>query len=165
MDFPPRTAAVMTTDRVTPLLRGALLPTLVVAALVVAASTVVAGSRGLVGASVGAAVVLVFSGVGLLAMRAVRTMYPEVVLLVAVGSYFVRVVIFGGLLAILGTVDGIDDVLNRTATALAVLACVATWLAGELRAFVRMRQPIYDFDDRPSASSTTGGANSSGGAS
>ncbi|MFD2079517.1 hypothetical protein [Actinopolymorpha cephalotaxi] len=155
----------MTTDRVTPLLRGALLPTLVVAALVVAASTVVAGSRGLVGASVGAAVVLVFSGVGLLAMRAVRTMYPEVVLLVAVGSYFVRVVIFGGLLAILGTVDGIDDVLNRTATALAVLACVATWLAGELRAFVRMRQPIYDFDDRPSASSTTGGANSSGGAS
>ena len=35
---------------------------------------------------------------------------PKVVLLVAVGSYFVRVVIFGGLLAILGTVDGIDDV-------------------------------------------------------
>ncbi|MGW0227286.1 hypothetical protein ACWDWO_03140 [Actinopolymorpha singaporensis] len=150
----------MTTDRVTPLLRGALLPTLVVAVLTVAVSTVVAGSRGLVGACVGAAVVLVFSGVGLLAMRAVRTMYPEVVLLVAVGSYFVRVVIFGGLLAILGTVDGIDDVLNRTATALAVLACVATWLAGELRAFVRMRQPIYDFDDRPSAASgagTTGG--------
>ncbi len=152
----------MTTDRVTPLLRGALLPTLVVAVLVVAVSTVVAGSRGLVGASVGAAVVLVFSGVGLLAMRAVRTMYPEVVLLVAVGSYFVRVMIFGGLLAILGTVDGIDDVLNRTATALAVLVCVATWLAGELRAFVRMRQPIYDFDDRPSASS---GAGTSGGGS
>lgn len=148
----------MTTDRVTPLLRGALLPTLVVAVLTVAVSTVVAGSRGLVGASVGAAVVLVFSGVGLLAMRAVRTMYPEVVLLVAVGSYFVRVVIFGGLLAILGTVDGIDDVLNRTATALAVLACVATWLAGELRAFVRMRQPIYDFDDRPSTSGTAGTA-------
>ncbi|MET9022909.1 hypothetical protein ABZV93_23295 [Actinopolymorpha sp. NPDC004070] len=164
----------MTTDRVTPLLRGALLPTLVVAVLTVAVSTVVAGSRGLVGAFVGAAVVLVFSGVGLLAMRAVRTMYPEVVLLVAVGSYFVRVVIFGGLLAILGTVDGIDDVLNRTATALAVLACVATWLAGELRAFVRMRQPIYDFDDRPSASSTsasstsassTSGTGTSGGAS
>jgi ATP synthase protein I len=148
-----RTAADMTTDRVTPLLRGALLPTLPVAAIAVVVSWLVAGTHGLVGALLGACVVLIFSGIGLIALRAVREMYPEVVLLVAVGSYFVRVVVFGALLALLGSLDGVDDVLNRTATALTVLACVGAWLAGELRAFVRMRVPIYDLDERPATSS------------
>lgn len=141
------TAAIMTTNRVTPLLRGALLPTLAVAAVAIAASTAFAGTRGLVGALLGAAVVITFSGGGLLALRAVRQMYPEVVLLVAVGSYVLRVVIFGVLLALVGSLNGVDSVVHRTATALTVLVCVVAWLAGELRAFVRMRVPLYDLDD------------------
>lgn len=139
----------MTTNRVTPLLRGALLPTLAVAVLAIAASTVLAGVRGLTGALLGAVVVITFSGGGLLALRAVRQMYPEVVLLVAVGSYFLRVAIFGVLLALVGSLDGVDEIVNRMATALTVLACVVAWLAGELRTFVRMRVPLYDLDERP----------------
>ncbi|HEY8458139.1 MAG TPA: hypothetical protein VIL34_21285 [Actinopolymorphaceae bacterium] len=140
------TTAKKTTDWVTPLLSGAIKPTLVVVALAIALSSVLVGSRGAVGAALGAAVVLSFSGAGLLALRLVSRSYPEVVLLVAIGSYFVRVLIFGGLLAVVGSVSGVDQVVDRMATALTIIACVIVWMVGELRAYVRMRLPIYDLD-------------------
>jgi ATP synthase protein I len=138
----------MTTDRITPLLRGALTPTLAVAAVAIALSTLLAGTRGLAGAVLGAVVVISFSGAGLLALRMVRQSYPEVVLLVAVASYFLRVLIFGGLLAAIGTLDVVDVAIERMATSLTVIACVAAWCTGEIRAFVRLRVPLYDLDER-----------------
>jgi ATP synthase protein I len=144
----------MTTDRVTPLMRGALKPTLAVAAVAIALSTLLAGTRGLAGAVLGAVVVVSFSGAGLLALRMVRQSFPEVVLLVAVASYFLRVLIFGGLLAALGTLEGVDVVVERMATSLTVIACVAAWCTGEVRAFVRMRVPLYDLDEPTTGTGT-----------
>ena len=141
----------MTTDRVTPLIRGALKPTLAVAAVAIALSAVLSGTRGLVGAALGALVVVSFSGAGLLALRMVRQSYPEVVLLVAVASYFLRVLIFGGLLAVVGSLEVVDVVIERMATSLTVIACVAAWCTGEIRAFVRLRVPLYDLDQRRTA--------------
>jgi ATP synthase protein I len=150
----------MTTDRVTPLIRGALKPTLAVAAVAIALSAVLSGTRGLVGAALGAFVVVSFSGAGLLALRMVRQSYPEVVLLVAVASYFLRVLIFGGLLAVVGSLEIVDVVIERMATSLTVIACVAAWCTGEIRAFVRLRVPLYDLDQR--RTSATGATESAG---
>ena len=150
----------MTTDRVTPLIRGALKPTLAVAAVAIALSAVLSGTRGLVGAALGALVVVSFSGAGLLALRMVRQSYPEVVLLVAVASYFLRVLIFGGLLAVVGSLEVVDVVIERMATSLTVIACVAAWCTGEIRAFVRLRVPLYDLDQRRTAA--TGATESAG---
>ncbi|MEQ4204375.1 hypothetical protein [Actinopolymorpha sp. B9G3] len=148
----------MTTDRVTPLIRGALKPTLAVAAVAIALSTVLAGTRGLAGAVLGALVVVSFSGGGLYSLRLVRQTYPEVVLMVAVASYFVRVLIFGGLLALLGSLEVVDVYVERMATSLTVIACVVAWCTGEIRAFVRMRVPLYDLDERTTGTGTTGSA-------
>jgi ATP synthase protein I len=152
----------MTTDRVTPLIRGALKPTLAVAAVAIALSTLLAGTRGLAGAVLGALVVVSFSGAGLYALRLVRHSYPEVVLLVAVASYFLRVLIFGGLLALLGTLDVVDILVERMATSLTVIACVAAWCTGEIRAFVRMRVPLYDLDERTTGTGPAGPTGTTG---
>jgi ATP synthase protein I len=146
----------MTTDRVTPLLRGALVPTLVVAAGALIVATIIDGPRGLWGAALGAVVVITFSGLGLLAFRLVRKEDPYVLLLTAIGSYTIRVIVFAVATGVAARIDGLDSVLNRTAMGLTVVACVAAWLTGELRAFVKARQPIYDLDEKP-ASEASGG--------
>jgi ATP synthase protein I len=40
---------------------------------------------------------------------------------------------------------------------LTAVACVVVWVTGELRAFVKLRQPIYDLDEKP-VSGQAGGA-------
>jgi hypothetical protein len=68
-----------------------------------------------------------------------------------VASYFLRVLIFGGLLAVVGSLEIVDVVIERMATSLTVIACVAAWCTGEIRAFVRLRVPLYDLDQRRTA--------------
>lgn len=145
----------MTTDRVTPLLRGALVPTLVVAAIAIVVATIIDGPRGLWGALLGAVVVITFSGLGLLAFRLVRKEDPYVLLITAMGSYTIRVIIFAVVTGLVAQIDGLDKVLNRTAMGLTVVVCVAAWLTGELRAFVKARQPIYDLDDKAASEAST----------
>lgn len=138
----------MTTDRVTPLLRGALVPTLVVAAIALVVATIVDGLHGLWGAALGAAVVILFSGLGLLALRLVRDQDPYVLLLTALGSYTIRVILFAVTTGVIANLDGIDAVMSRTIMGLTAVACVIVWITGELRAFVKLRQPIFNFDEK-----------------
>lgn len=138
----------MTTDRVTPLLKGALVPTLVVAALALVVATIVDGPHGLWGAALGAVVVIAFSGLGLLALRLVRNTDPYVLLLTALGSYTLRVILFAVVTGVIANLDGVDAVLSRTAMGLTAVVCVFAWVTGELRAFVKLRQPIYDLDEK-----------------
>lgn len=137
------TAAV---DRVTPLLKGALPPTLIVGVATTIGAALLAGQRGALGAGLGMVIVVLFSGTGLLAMRLVRTADPMLVMVVGMGSYAIRIVLFGASIMVLGAIDGIDDVLHRTATAIAVLLCVAAWLTGEIRAYTKLRIPTYDVE-------------------
>ncbi|REF35406.1 hypothetical protein [Thermasporomyces composti] len=146
----------MRTDHVSALLRGALVPTLVVAALVTVASALFAGSRGAVGALVGAGIVVVFSGAGLLAVRVARGAAPSVLLVVVLGSFLARVILFGLALQAANAIDDVDTVLHRGATVVGVVACVVAWMAGEIRAFGRLRIPTYDLDEP--TTSTSGGA-------
>jgi ATP synthase protein I len=146
----------MRTDHVSALLRGALVPTLVVAAPVTGASAVLAGRPGALGALVGAAVVVVFSGAGLLAVRAARGAAPSVLLVVALGSFLARVILFGLALQAANAIEDLDTVLHRGATVVGVVSCVIAWMAGEIWAFRRLRVPTYDLDD--ASASTTGGA-------
>ncbi|WP_020575215.1 hypothetical protein [Actinopolymorpha alba] len=137
----------MTTDRVTPLLRGALVPTLAVGGVSIIVSAVVAGGRGALGALIGAATAVIFSGVGFLAVRAVRSTPPATLMLVALSSYLLRVLFFGIILEIVGSIDGVDSVIHRGATALTVVACVLAGMAGEIWAYTRLRVPTYDLDE------------------
>jgi ATP synthase protein I len=133
-------------DLVLPLLLGALPPALVAGALATIGAGVLFGWRGVVGALMGLAVVVLFSGTGLLIMRAVRNTDPMVTMMVGLFSYTVRIVLFGAAIMVLGALDT-DSWLHRGSFVIAVLLSVAAWIGGEIRAYTRLRIPVYDIED------------------
>jgi len=128
------------------MLRGALIAALVVGVNAAAVSTVAAGLAGLWGALLGLLMVVVFSGVGLLALHLSRRMSPTMQLAVAMASYTGRIAIFGGLLAIALSSDSLAKHVNLTVLGLCALVVVMGWMAGEIWAWSRLRVPIYDLD-------------------
>lgn len=155
----PRQATPEPADRVLPLLRGALPLALGAGALTIAGCALVGGTPAALGAVLGVAVVVVFSGTGLLVLRLVRTAEPTLLMVVGLGSYLFRVVLFGVAIAVAGAVPGIDESVNRAATVLAVLLTLTAWLVGEIRAFTRLRIPIFDVP-LPTASGSSAPADS-----
>jgi ATP synthase protein I len=133
-------------DRVLPLLRGALPPALVAGAVATIGAGVLVGGRGVTGGLLGLVVVVLFSGTGLLAMRAVQSQDPMIVMTVAMGSYALRIVLFGVAIMLLGALDT-DGWLNRMAFVVSVLLSVAAWIAGEIRAYTKLRIPVYDIEE------------------
>lgn len=133
-------------DLVLPLLRGAVLPALVAGALVTLGAGVLAGTRGVAGALIGLAVVVLFSGTGLLIMRAVRNTDAMITMMVGLFSYTVRIIMFGAAIMVLGALDT-DSWLHRGSFVISVLLCVAAWIGGEIRAYNRLRIPVYDIED------------------
>jgi ATP synthase protein I len=133
-------------DLVLPLLRGAVLPALVAGALVTLGAGVLAGTRGVAGALIGLAVVVLFSGTGLLIMRAVRNTDAMITMMVGLFSYTVRIILFGAAIMVLGALDT-DSWLHRGSFVISVLLCVAAWIGGEIRAYNRLRIPVYDIED------------------
>lgn len=133
-------------DLVLPLLLGALPPALVAGAVVTLGAGLLRGWRGVAGALIGLAVVVLFSGTGLLIMRAVRNTDPMVTMMVGLFSYTVRIVLFGAAIMVLGALDT-DAWLHRGSFVIAVLVCVAAWIGGEIRAYTRQRIPVFDIED------------------
>ncbi|WP_460522038.1 hypothetical protein [Flindersiella endophytica] len=133
-------------DLVLPLLRGALLPALVAGALVTLGAGILSGTRGVAGALIGFAVVVLFSGTGLLIMRAVRNTDAMITMMVGLFSYTVRIILFGAAIMVLGAFDT-DSWLQRGSFVISVLVCVAAWIGGEVRAYTRLRIPVYDIEE------------------
>ncbi len=128
------------------MLRGALVAALVVGINATAVSAVAAGLPGLWGALLGLVMVIVFSGVGLVALHLSRKTSPTMQLAVAMASYTGRIAIFGGLLAIALNSDALAAHVNLTVLGLVAMVVVMGWMAGEIWAWSRLRVPIYDLD-------------------
>ncbi|MEV0790956.1 hypothetical protein [Kribbella sp. NPDC050459] len=142
----PKPAGQATKHPALAMLRGALVAALVVGVNAAAVSTVAAGLRGLWGALLGLLIVVVFSGVGLLALHLSRKTSPTMQLAVAMASYTGRIAVFGGLLAIALSSDSLDEHVNLTVLGLVAMVVVMGWMAGEIWAWSRLRVPIYDLD-------------------
>jgi len=147
----PKPAGQATKHPALAMLRGALVAALVVGVNAAAVSTVAAGLRGLWGALLGLLIVVVFSGVGLLALHLSRKTSPTMQLAVAMASYTGRIAVFGGLLAIALSSDSLDKHVNLTVLGLVAMVVVMGWMAGEIWAWSRLRVPIYDLDKEVTA--------------
>jgi ATP synthase protein I len=128
------------------MLRGALIAAVVVGVNAAAVSAVAAGAEGLWGALLGLLMVILFSGLGLLALHASRRTSATTQLAVALGSYTGRVALFGVLLALALSSEWLAENVNLTALGVTALVVVMGWLAGEIWAWSRLRVPIYDLD-------------------
>lgn len=147
----PKPAGQATRHPALVMLRGALIAALVVGLNAAAVSAVAAGLPGLWGALLGLAMVVVFSGAGLLALHLSRRTSPTTQLAVAMASYTGRIAIFGGLLALALNSDALAEHVNLTVLGVVAVIVVMGWLAGEIWSWSRLRVPIYDLDKEVTA--------------
>lgn len=120
------------------MLRGALLGAVLTCPPLVAAGSVLAGSAGGLGALVGSAVVVIFSGSTLVVMGAARRLEPVLTLAVAMVLYSTKV----GALLLLAPALRAGDWSHGWAAA-AITAGTAAWSAGLVVAFRGLRLPVY----------------------
>ncbi len=120
--------------------RGALAAVALVAVPLLLLALLLGGGRGLLGAALGAALVVAFGGSTLLLMHLVRRADPTLQMGVALTVYATKA---GLLLVALPLAAGADVAVQRWG-ALGVAVAVIGWTVGLLVGTVRARQLIYD---------------------
>jgi ATP synthase protein I len=126
-------------------------PTLLVLAGCLVLATLLAGSEGLVGAAIGALVVVAFFGVDLVVARLTTQLSPVVTFLAFLGEYALKVVWLALLLVGLRDRDGYDpQVLGLTIGAGSV-----TWAAGLVVGSLRIRSFTLEAPRGPAQPSAT----------
>ena len=122
----------------TGLWRGALIPASVVAILSIAVGLIIRGSSGLWGALLASFTVILYFSVHLFISKISQNLDPMATMALAMFSYFAKVILMGALLLVV-TKTTSPDLVDRPTFAVAALSITAAWLAGEIRAFVKLR--------------------------
>jgi len=122
----------------TQLWKGAVLPAGVVAVITLIVTTVIKGKSGFFGGLLASVTVLIFFSVHLLVARISRNLDPMATMMLAMFSYFAKV-IFMGVFLILITKFTDRSTVDRTSFAISALLITMAWLAGEIRSFIKLR--------------------------
>ena len=126
----------MSTERA--LLRGAMVPTIVVGVISIALSTWLKGSAGLVGALLAQFIVLIFFTANIGVARLSRDLDPVMTMSLAMFSYMAKVILLGVFLWLITTFIPADTC-DRKAFALAAVAATFAWLGGEFKAYLGLK--------------------------
>jgi hypothetical protein len=118
--------------------RGAIIPSTIVAVLTIIGSSLLRHRAGFLGALIGSATVIIFLGIHLLISAVSKNLDPIAVMGMAMFSYFAKVLVMGALLLIVSRATAPATV-DRTTFAIAALSITAAWLAGEIRAFFKLK--------------------------
>lgn len=119
------------------IIRGAAIPAAVAGLLAVPLGAVFAGASGAVGVALGVVVAMAFFGTGLYTLGAVGRRWPELFFGAAFLIYTTQMVLLLILLLLLREAD----FLHGQAFAAGVLVGLVTWLAGQVRAHMRLKIP------------------------
>ncbi|MDT0341430.1 hypothetical protein [Streptomyces litchfieldiae] len=129
------------------IIRGAAIPTAAVGVLATAVGAGVAGVDGASGVAFGVLVAAAFFGGGLLSLGYVGRRWPDLFF----GAAFLIYTTQMGILLVLLLLLRDASFLNGRAFAAGVLAGLATWLAGQVRAHLRLKT-LYVEPERASVS-------------
>lgn len=140
----------MTNNPAAVMLRGALVPTLVVAVVSMVVFALLGGSEGVLGALIGAVLVVVFFGLGQVVLGRSMGKEPAIVLFVAMTLYTAKIVLIGGTLLALDATGALEGVADDLALALTTIACALAWTAGQIIGATRARVPLYDLENKGS---------------
>ena len=120
------------------MLRGALIPAVVVSLLATITSYILGGESGVAGSLLASFTVIIFFSISLLVGRLTRNADPITTMALAMFSYFTKLLIMAGfLLAVTRLTE--PEMVDRRAFGISALGIALTWLAGEVRAFFRLR--------------------------
>jgi len=120
------------------MLRGALIPTLVVGIISVGFFTWQKGSSGLLGALLAELVVILFFLVHILVSKISRNLDPMATMAIAMFSYFAKVLLMGAALFAISKFTN-PETISRTAFGISAIALTFAWLGGEIRAYFKLR--------------------------
>lgn len=120
------------------MLKGALLPTVILAVFSVSASSYIWGLSGAVGSLLAQFIVIIFFASNLAVARLTRDLDPSAVMAAAMVSYVAKVILLGLFLGLVTTFIS-EDICNRTAFGLSAVGATFTWLGGEIYAFLKLK--------------------------
>lgn len=120
------------------LLRGALIPTLIVGAVALFGSAIYKGVPGFVGALLAQAIVLIFFAAHLVVARLTRNADPMTTMALAMASYFVKLFIFGGFLLAVTHLVPVENC-NRTTFGASAIVATFAWLGGEIATYLKLK--------------------------
>jgi hypothetical protein len=118
--------------------RSAIFLATIAAALSLIAVTVFNGRSGFFGGLLASITVIIFFSVQLLVARISRDLDPTLTMLLAMISYFAKVILMGVFLVLIGRFTDRSTV-DRTSFAISALVITMIWLATEIRSFTKIR--------------------------
>jgi ATP synthase protein I len=122
--------------------RRAVGPTVAVAAVIVAVSAVLVGTKGLIGALLGVALVIVFFGISIVVVgRAARISQPAM-MVAALASFLVKIV---ALAAVLSSLNG-TTAFSLKALGFTAVGCILAWNAAQVIAATRVKMLYVEPD-------------------
>lgn len=117
------------------ILRGAAIPTILAGLLVTVLGAIFAGSKGALGAIIGALIVVIFFTIGQAVLSYILRHNPDMATTVALSLYLVKIgVLFAFIILFQGT-----DAFNTKVFALSVLTCTLVWTTAEVVVFSRQK--------------------------
>ena len=118
--------------------RGALIPSLVLGAISILNFSIIKGAAGFFGSALATFTVVIFFSVSLLVARLTRSADPISTMALAMFSYFTKLLLIAGFLIAVTRLTDESDV-DRTSFGVSALLIATGWLAGEVRAFFKLR--------------------------
>jgi hypothetical protein len=118
--------------------RSAIFLATIAAALSLVVVTVFNGRSGFLGGLLASITVIIFFSVQLLVARISRDLDPTLTMLLAMISYFAKVILMGVFLVLIGRFTDRSTV-DRTSFAISALVITMIWLATEIRSFTKIR--------------------------
>lgn len=120
------------------MLKGALLPTVIVGVICIGLFSLLKGLHGFYGALVAQFVVVVFFLVHLFISKLSRNLDPMATMALAMFSYFAKVMVMGAFLLVLTKFTS-REVIDRTSFGVTALVLTAAWLGGEIKSYLSLK--------------------------
>jgi ATP synthase protein I len=124
------------------ILRRSALLTAPVALLMIVLGAVLGGSKGLLGAALGVALVIVFFGISVLVVSRAARVSPQAMMAAAVGTFLVKILV---LIILLGTFQN-WTAFNDKIFGLTVIVCVIAYSAAQMVSSMRLKVPYVEPD-------------------
>jgi ATP synthase protein I len=119
--------------------------TAVAAAIMVAVSAALVGAKGLYGALIGVALVIVFFGISVLVVGRAARVSPQAMMVAAMITYVVKIVALG---IVVSTLHGVTAFSGR-ALGFTALGCILVWSATQVITTVKIKMLYVEPDQQP----------------
>jgi hypothetical protein len=120
------------------LLRGAVIPTLIVGVISIVAFTVIRGLAGFYGAVLAQFIVAIYFVVHILVSRLTRNLDPISTMAMAMTSYFAKLTLLGLFLWVLGNFTD-REAIDRLSFGISACAITLAWLGGEVASYLKLK--------------------------